>query len=72
MEITQREEEGLPDLKEFSNKLLSQEEIFFNNKLQEVQDTINALSEDIESSGQDVSTNTELNELKQSRDFYEK
>jgi hypothetical protein len=33
LEITQREEKGLPDLKQFESKILSQEEIFFGNKL---------------------------------------
>ena len=68
MEINQREEEGLPNQEEYENKILSQEQIFFTNKLQEVEDQIEELLESLE--GEDVSDNQELAELQQSRDFF--
>jgi hypothetical protein len=50
--------------------LLSQEEIFFSNKLQEVEDLISELLESNE--GQDVTNNQELTDLQASRDLYKK
>lgn len=70
MLITHREEEGLPNEEEFSQKLLSQEEIFFSNRLQEVERDIEAFLEDHE--GQDISDNQKLTALKASRDLYKK
>ena len=61
MKINQREEEGLPNEEEFENKLLSQEQVFFTNKLQEVEDLIADLLESRE--GEDVSEDKELAEL---------
>jgi hypothetical protein len=64
LEITQREEQGLPDAKEFEAKILSQEEIFFENKLQQNGEDITADSL--------IYENEELTQLQQNRDLFKK
>ena len=72
MEITQREEQGLPDAKEFEAKILSQEEIFFENKLEETENLI------LQQNGEDITAdsliyeNEELTQLQQNRDLFKK
>jgi hypothetical protein len=78
LEITQREEQGLPDAKEFEAKILSQEEIFFENKLEETENLIQELVSTLQQNGEDITSDSliheheELTQLQQNRDLFKK